>query len=57
VRLECVPLRLGDELRFAVGINLESAIAPKNMSHLGDDARKPLEDEGKFRESERLETP
>jgi len=57
VRLECVPLHLGDELRFAVDMNLESAIAPKNMSHLGGDARKPLEDEGKFRESERLEPP
>lgn len=57
MRLECVPLHLGDELRFAVDMNLESAIAPKNMSHLGGDARKPLEDEGKFRESERLEPP
>ena len=55
MRLEGVPLHLGDERRFAVGMNLESAIAPKDMSHLDGDARKPLEDEGKFWESEGLE--
>ena len=48
-------LHLGDELRFAVGLNFEPAIALKDVSHLGGDARKALEDEGKFWESERLE--
>ena len=33
VRLQRVPLHLGDEVRFVSGVNLEPAIAPKYRLH------------------------
>jgi hypothetical protein len=33
VRVQRVPLDLGDEVRFVVGMNLESAVAPKYLLH------------------------
>jgi hypothetical protein len=33
VRLEGVPLHLGDEVRFVSGVNFEPAVAPKYRLH------------------------
>jgi hypothetical protein len=33
VRLQRVPLNPGDEARFVIGVDLESAVAPKYLLH------------------------
>ena len=50
VRLERVPLHPGDELRFVVGVNLETAVAVEyvSRSHLESHRRKGLQDAGKL---------
>ena len=52
VRLERVPPHPGDELRFVVGVNLETAVAVEYVSscHLDSHARKRLQDAGKLRQ-------
>jgi hypothetical protein len=50
VRLQRVPLYLGDELRFVIGVNLESAVALKYRLHESP-LRATLETGRKMRES------
>ena len=56
VRLECVPLNLGDELCFVVGVDLETAFAVKYLLHEPPQshARKGLQDAGKLPARRRL---